>query len=104
MQVIASTDNQVILHATKEELAQQTAAFSQKGLEGADNSQLAYASDMEHVEAWLMQHGLVPLPMNPATPGYVPLRPGYAPQVGDHQPMPSHHPQVAPTASSTAPA
>ena len=67
MQVIPSTDHQVIIHATKEELAQQTAAFFQKGLEGADNSQIAYASDLEHVEAWLMQHGLAPLPMTPAT-------------------------------------
>lgn len=67
MQVIPSAVHPIIVQATKEELAGQTAAFFQKGLEGADNSQIAYASDLEHVEAWLMQHGLAPLPMTPAT-------------------------------------
>lgn len=52
---------------TNEELARQTAAFFQKGLEGADNSRIAYASDIEHVTAWLAEHGLAPLPMTPAT-------------------------------------
>lgn len=53
--------------STKEELAGQTAAFFQKGLQGAVNSQVAYRSDIEHLENWLSQHDLPILPLTPAT-------------------------------------
>lgn len=67
--LIPSTDStqSVVISQTHEQLAAQTTAFFQKGLEGAENSQLAYASDMAHAEAWLKQHGLTPLPMTSAT-------------------------------------
>lgn len=51
---------------TKEAMAQQTATFFQIGMEGAANTQIAYASDIEHATSWLVQHGLAPLPMTAA--------------------------------------
>ncbi|ADB42800.1 tyrosine-type recombinase/integrase [Spirosoma linguale] len=59
--------NELTILPTKEELAGQTAAFFQKGLEGAANSQTAYVSDIEHLESWLAQHSLPVLPLTPAT-------------------------------------
>lgn len=65
--VSRSVKNQVSTLASREELAQQTAVFFQKGLEGATNSQIAYASDIEHLESWLIEHNLPILPLTPAT-------------------------------------
>lgn len=52
---------------TKEELVRQTAAFFQKGVEGADNTRTAYASDIEQLRQWLQQQTLSDLPISPAT-------------------------------------
>ena len=50
-----------------DEMAQQTAAFFQKGVEGAKNTRTAYTSDMALVRKWLRQHHLADLPLTPAT-------------------------------------
>jgi site-specific recombinase XerD len=52
---------------TAKRLVEQTTTFFRKGLEGADNSRLAYASDIDHAEVWLVEHGLATLPMTAAT-------------------------------------
>lgn len=65
--VLIGPTQAVVVSQTHEELAAQTTAFFQKGLEGAENSQLAYASDIAHSDAWLQRHELPPLPMTSAT-------------------------------------
>lgn len=57
----------IVQRQTKEQLAGQTAAFFQKGLEGAHNSRIAYQADLQHVQQWLSNHELGTLPMSPAT-------------------------------------
>jgi site-specific recombinase XerD len=61
------TGQSVGVSPSHQELAEQTAHFFQKGLQGADNSQLAYDADIRHAQAWLAAHHLAPLPMSPAT-------------------------------------
>ena len=51
----------------REAMASQTAAFIQKGVEGAKNTQIAYASDLAMLREWLRQHQLADLPLTPAT-------------------------------------
>ncbi len=60
-------ENELAILPTKEELAEQTAVFFHKGLQGAANSQTAFVSDVEHVESWLIQHSLPFLPLTPVT-------------------------------------
>jgi site-specific recombinase XerD len=62
-----TTDQTVVIRPTKEEMAQQTAAFFQKGLEGATNSKIAYDSDIDHATEWLTGNELPLLPMTSAT-------------------------------------
>lgn len=50
-----------------DEMAEQTATFLQKGMEGAKNTRTAYTSDMALVRKWLRQHHLADLPLTPAT-------------------------------------
>ena len=52
---------------TPEELAGQTAAFFQKGIEGAKNTRTAYTSDIALLRGWLRQHQLADLPLTPVT-------------------------------------
>jgi site-specific recombinase XerD len=49
------------------ELAQQTAAFFTRGLEGAPNTQTAYRSDLNQLKRWLARRELGDLPITPAT-------------------------------------
>lgn len=60
-------DSKVSIRQTLAELAQQTAAFFQKGAEGAVNTQSAYRSDIEQLTQWLRLHDLGVLPISPAT-------------------------------------
>lgn len=53
--------------ARHEEMAKQTAAYFQKGIEGAKNTRTAYTSDIALLRDWLQQHQLADLPLNPAT-------------------------------------
>ncbi len=53
--------------ATREELAQQTAAFFARGLEGAANTQRAYRSDLNQLRLWLAVRDLGELPLSSAT-------------------------------------
>ncbi len=55
------------IRQTHEELAAQTAAFFQKGVEGAENTQRAYHSDIDGLEAWLAKNELGSLPISSAT-------------------------------------
>lgn len=57
----------VSVRQTHEELAAQTATFFQKGVEGAENTQRAYRSDIDGLEAWLTKNELGSLPISPAT-------------------------------------
>lgn len=57
----------VSVRQTHEELATQTAAFFQKGVEGAENTRRAYHSDIDGLEAWLVKNELGSLPISPAT-------------------------------------
>jgi site-specific recombinase XerD len=50
-----------------EALAGQTAAFFQKGIEGAKNTRIAYTSDIALLRDWLRQHQLTDLPLAPVT-------------------------------------
>lgn len=52
---------------THQELAEQTAAFFQKGIEGADNTRTAYSSDIALLRIWLRQQQLADMPLTPAT-------------------------------------
>ncbi|XAZ82162.1 tyrosine-type recombinase/integrase (plasmid) [Fibrella sp. ES10-3-2-2] len=52
---------------THEELAAQTAAFFKKGTEGAKNTERAYRSDIDGLEAWLVKNELGSLPISPVT-------------------------------------
>ena len=53
--------------ATREQLAQQTAAFFARGLEGAANTQRAYRSDLNQLRQWLAARDLGELPLASAT-------------------------------------
>ena len=53
--------------ATREELAQKTAAFFALGLEGAANTQRAYRSDLNQLRLWLSARELGDLPVSSAT-------------------------------------
>ena len=52
---------------TREQLAQQTAAFFARGLEGAANTQRAYRSDLDLLRRWLAARDLGELPLSCAT-------------------------------------
>jgi site-specific recombinase XerD len=52
---------------THQELAEQTATFFKKGIEGADNTRTAYSSDIALLRIWLRQQQLSDLPLTPAT-------------------------------------
>lgn len=57
----------LVVLPTLEELAQQTAMFYQKGVDGAANTRTAYTSDMAQLRKWLRQHQLADLPITSAT-------------------------------------
>lgn len=59
--------SEIIIRPTPSELAQQTAAFFQKGIEGAKNTQTAYTSDIELMRIWLADHRLPELPLTSTT-------------------------------------
>ena len=65
--IVSKQSTDVRVRRSHDELAQQTATFFQKGLEGAANSQIAYDSDIEHVSKWLAGNELARLPMSSAT-------------------------------------
>ncbi|GAB3562753.1 site-specific integrase [Spirosoma luteolum] len=65
--VVAKKLNTVRIRHSHEELAGQTAAFFQKGIEGAANTQTAYRSDIEQLQQWLHLHDLGTLPISPTT-------------------------------------
>ncbi len=52
---------------SREELAQKTAAFYAKGIEGADNTRKAYQSDIAQLTIWLRHRGLPELPIDAPT-------------------------------------
>lgn len=59
--------SEIIIRPTHEELAQQTAAFFQKGIEGAKNTRTAYTSDIGLLRTWLADQQLPELPLTSAT-------------------------------------
>ncbi len=68
--VLHSSNDQpttLVILPTLEELAQQTATFYQKGVEGATNTRIAYASDLAQLREWLRQHKLADPPITSAT-------------------------------------
>jgi len=54
-------------YPAKEAMARQTAAFFQKGQQGAKNTQTAYESDITQLQKWLNEHQLGNLPISSAT-------------------------------------
>lgn len=56
-----------VARLTAEELARQTATYFKKGIEGADNTRLAYTSDIIQLKEWLTTNGLGDFPISPAT-------------------------------------
>ncbi|HEV7347376.1 tyrosine-type recombinase/integrase [Telluribacter sp.] len=65
--IASKISGQTLRLATHEELAQQTASFFRRGLEGALNTQTAYRSDLRQLRQWLQQRELADLPLTPAT-------------------------------------
>ena len=57
----------IVLRLTAQELARQTAAYFQKGIEGAENTRKAYRSDIAQLNDWLHRNQLGSLPISPAT-------------------------------------
>ncbi len=64
---LAQATSEISIRPTHEELTQQTAAFFQKGVEGAKNTRTAYSSDIELLRAWLAEQQLPELPLTSAT-------------------------------------
>ncbi|MGF7218828.1 site-specific recombinase XerD [Spirosoma lacussanchae] len=66
--VTANTESaSVRLRTSPEELVAQTAAYFQRGVEGAKNTRKAYGSDIAGLETWLAENGMGTLPIGPAT-------------------------------------
>ena len=60
------SENGLVL-SSNEQLARRTAAFYEKGVEGADNTRRAYLADIADLRAWLARRELGNLPVSPAT-------------------------------------
>ncbi|CCH03574.1 Integrase/recombinase xerD-like protein (plasmid) [Fibrella aestuarina BUZ 2] len=65
--IISGQAKAVRIRKSHEDLAHQTAAFFQKGVAGAANTQTAYASDIEQLELWLQTNELGTLPISSGT-------------------------------------
>lgn len=53
--------------ASVEQLTDQTSAYFRRGIEGADNTRIAYISDLQQLRKWLLQERLDDLPIPPTS-------------------------------------
>ncbi|WP_373513753.1 tyrosine-type recombinase/integrase [Persicitalea sp.] len=65
--IVETKSEELPVLVSREQLAQKTAAFFAKGVEGADNTRKAYQSDIAQLTTWLRHRGLPELPVDPAT-------------------------------------